>query len=128
MNKEDFTPMGVQKKLVAFYAQDELTRQVQIDYLQKDFRAAIKASFYLAPDQEEWFDMLDDTFIFVLSRQLAVTLTLELPVHLVKPEKPASGTTVLGVKRGDSHNPIYTSAGAGEKPLAEGEFIFTITY
>lgn len=128
MEKEDFTPLGVVRRQHAFYAQDELTKNLQIDYLQKDFRAAIKASFYLAPDQEEWLDMLDDTFIFVLSRQLAVTLTLELTVRLVKPDKPPAGANVLGVKRGDSHNPIYTGAAAGEKPEAEGEFVFTISY
>lgn len=128
MEKQNFTPAGVERKLIAFYAQDELTKQTQIDCLQQDFRAAIKASFYLAPDQEEWLDMLHDTFIFVLSRQLAVTLTLQLPVRLVKPDKAAADTTVLGVKRGDAHNPVSTNAAAGEKPQAEGEFVFTISY
>ena len=38
MEKEDFTPLGVVRRQNAFYAQDELTKKLQIDYLQKDFR------------------------------------------------------------------------------------------
>lgn len=128
MEKKEFTPDGVQEWYLEFYAQSEGQKKKQIQAFQQSFRPTLKSMFYFTSEQEEWLDGLDDDFIFVISNQLTLTLTLELPIRLVKPEKPDPGISVLGVKRGESHNPINSSAATGEALQAEGEFVFVISY
>lgn len=128
MKKREFTPEEVVLWQLEFHAQSEIQKKQQIQKLQQFFQATLKTIFYFSSEQEEWLDALDDTFVFVLSNQLAVTLTLELPIRLIKPEKTDPSITVFGVKRGESHNPVITSAAAGEAPQAEGEFVFIISY
>ncbi|NJI72444.1 hypothetical protein HCX49_04430 [Sphingobacterium kitahiroshimense] len=128
MEKKEFTPEGVRVWYLEFYAQNDFQKKQQIQALQQSFRLTLKSMFYFTSEQEEWLDALDDDFIFVISNQLTLTLTLELPIRLVKPEKPGPGISVLGVKRGESHNPINSSAATGEALQAEGEFVFVISY
>lgn len=128
MEKKEFTPEGVRVWYLEFYAQNDFQKKQLIKALQQSFRLTLKSMFYFTSEQEEWLDALDDDFIFVISNQLTLTLTLELPIRLVKPEKPNPGVSVLGVKRGESHNPINSSAATGEALQAEGEFVFVISY
>lgn len=128
MKKKKFTSEDIVMWQQEFYAQGENEKKQQIRVLQQSFRPTLKSIFDFTTDQEEWLDALDDEFIFVLSNQLAVTLTLELPIRLVKPEKPSSEVGMMGVKRGESHNPITSTAVAGHAPVSEGEFVFTISY
>jgi len=126
--KFDFTSLGVNDWNTFFNAQDESYRNSVILEIRTDLRGWIPRTFNLEQDQVDWLDELDEDFIFLISSQLATTLHFRLPVRLVKPDKPNGGITVLGVKRGESHNPISGRATAAERPEIMGEFVFTISY
>lgn len=126
--KFDFTPTGVDNWNTFFHAQNETYREAIILEIQMDLRAWLLDSFNLEQDQVDWLAEIDEAFIFLISSQLATTLHFRLPVRLVKPDQSSAGVAVLGVKRGESHNPIWGVAAAGEIPQINGEFVFTITY
>lgn len=127
MEKFPFTPAGVQEMNDYLYAQTDAELGLIIDEVQHDLIDWMKDTFILEPDQVDFMEALDPSFLFVLSNQLAATMTLRLPIRLVKPDKP-EGPVVFGAKRGGSHNPINVGAAAGQKPEATGEFVFTISY
>lgn len=127
MEKFKFTPEGVQQMNVYAYALSDVELRSLVHEVQTDFFGWMTKTFILEADQVEFMETLDPGFIFVISNQIAVTMSLRLPVRLVKPGKP-EGAVIFGAKRGDAHNPIGTVGSPGEETEAEGEFVFTITY
>lgn len=127
MEKFDFTAAGVAAANTHFYAMNTPELHKVVREVQLDLRGWAKRTFKFSASQIQWIDELDDTFVFQLSNQLANTMTFRLPFRLDKDES-GKKSTVLGIKRGDSHNPVTSKISSEGDVAAEGELVLYITY
>lgn len=127
MEKFDFTTAGVAAANTHFYAMNTPELHTVVREVQLDLPGWAKRTFKFSESQIQWLDALDDTFVFQLSNQLANVMTFRLPFRLDK-EEPGAKSVVLGIKRGDSHNPITSKISSEGDVAAEGELVLRISY
>lgn len=125
MNKFPFTEAGFIAATLYFYSlpDEELWKHVYA--VQHDFRKWTIAYFDIQGEDLDCLNSFNVHTCFVLGNQLAVTMSLRLPVRLER--RPLSkDISVLGAKRGRNHNPINTVVTGPDAPQAEGEFVYII--
>jgi|GEM_PF-1462412 len=125
MKRFPFTTEGVQEANTYFYnlSQDALWAEVYA--VQQDLRLWVTTYFDIQGQDLDCLKSFNAPTLFVLSNQLAVTLSLRLPFRLEWRQRNPN-MSLLGAKRGKNHNPIGIQTTGPDTPLGEGEFVYII--
>ena len=123
--KFPFTKLGVDDANIYFYGLPHHKLWQHIYALQHDLRKWLLDNFEFSRDDQACLLRFNEHSLFVLSNELAVTMSLKLPFRLERQERnPEVG--VMGVKRGENHSPLKSRVTGDDAPVGEGEFVYVI--
>lgn len=125
MQKFPFTEAGFIAANLYFYSLSDSDLWSEVYAVQQDFKKWILTYFDIQGEDLHCLNSFNEHSCFIMGNQLAVTMSLRLPVRLERRPIP-NNISVLGAKRGENHNPINAVVTGPDAPQAEGEFVYLI--
>lgn len=121
MEKQPFTPQGVEQKTAELYALSDSQLKTQADLVRANLRTWVKDNFILNAGQVAYLDSMDNDWIIYTGNECGFAMVHRLAIILVNLDPP-SASKLIRTKPG------YVMAGSPDGLVITGNLTIQIVY